>query len=248
MKDFIKSVYGTIPNRDEFIDKLISYEAKMMKLFKELELKANQQQLLRAFVIACNGDTEFEASFTELDSLMHKKGKGSRIAANALKTLGKWQEEHKIELVRVIQPGQRKRMDDGTFEYLKTKFKFVFLEEIINVFYNDGADFEDALDELTKSVKAQFKGAVPKRKYHPRENLKRAKKTIETKFVRVYEFAMASGLNPVKQCQLVLENMHNILGELNAESTGKDNRAKFIMNFESKLVDVETQKEVAIKE
>ena len=247
MKDFILSVYATMQNRDEFFENLVKYETKMMRLFKELELKANHQHLLRAFVIACKGEAEFEASFTELDSLMHKNGKGSRKAANALKSLRKWQEEHGIELLRVVQPGQRKRVADGTFEYLKTKYRFVFLEEIINIFFHDSLNFEAALDELIEKLKAEYKGSVPKKKYSPKHNLKKAKNTIETKFRKAFELSMEAGLNPVNECRKIMDNIHNIFVELEAQTIGSDNRANFIMNFESKLVFNETLEEETIR-
>ncbi|HEY8561271.1 MAG TPA: hypothetical protein VIL74_12920 [Pyrinomonadaceae bacterium] len=246
MKNNIKNIDKTLENYNEISTKLIDYETAMMGLYRELELKANQWQLLKALIIASNGKTEFNVSFTELDNLMIKTGKGSRRAGSALKSLQKWQDENKIELIRVIKPGHRKRNNDGTFEYLKTSFKFILFEEIATVFYSDNGNFEAAFDKLISKAKAEYKETDKWRKHTPQHNLRKAKRTIKTKFRRVFELSMKAGLNPINECRRLIEDIQTILFEIEDETTGNDNKAKFIKNFESKLINSETLGEVVI--
>ena len=224
--------------RDNFFEKLINYEARMMQIFKELELKPNQCQLIRAFLIASKGKTEFEASFSELDALTNKKRKSEGKTANvrnALKTLLEWQDKNQIELIRVVRKGQQFKTNEGIINYQKSKYRFILVSNLAEVLYSDSENFEIVFEELISKIRAEYKPALKLRKYHPNHNLTKVRKTIETKFKRTFELAKEAGKSPTYECKKVFRNVLNILRDLVIEETEKENREKFITEFESSL-------------
>jgi len=125
---------------EKFFKNYIKYEAKMLRIFRELQLKPNQCQLIRAFIVVSDGQPEFEASFSELEAITSKKGKSEKKTANvrnALKTLLEWQNKNQIELVRVLEKGKQITDQDGRINYQKSKYRFILLNDLATVIYSD---------------------------------------------------------------------------------------------------------------
>lgn len=223
---------------DKFFKNYIKYETRMMQIFKELQLKPNQCQLIRAFLIVSDGKTEFEASFSELEALTNKKGKDDRktnTVRHALKTILEWQDKNQIELIRVLQKGRQITGEDGKFNYQKSKYKLILLNNLATVLHTDSERFEAVFDELISKIREEYKPAEKGRKHHPLHKLKIARKTIETKIRRVFELSKEAGLNPIIECKRVLNKALNVFRGLEIEDTDKANREQFITEFETLL-------------
>jgi hypothetical protein len=210
-----------VEGKRERTESYIKYEEALGKFFKQLDMKANQCQLIRAFILVSKGETEFEASFAELAGVFHKrKANESRPdskARNAFKGLLKWQEEHKMELIRVLRKGQRIQNDDGTIDYVKTKYEFVILDELVKVLHSNSEDLEAVIDQTLIKIKTKYKPVERTKAYHPRHLLRKAKKTIYTKLRKIFELAVQSGINPTEECQRVLNESWEIYNELEEE-------------------------------
>lgn len=229
--------------KDNFFERVIEYEAKMMRLFKELGLKANQCQLIRAFIILSKGESEFEASFSEMDNLMQKAKNGNkkRTSRYALNTLLDWQNENGFELIRVLRKGRRFTTEEGTFDYSKSKYRFVVLKELVRILYSNAVNFDSEFDALMQTVKSEFKPVEKVKKHYPLHNLRKARKTVETKIKRIFELSKEAGLKPFDECMRLLSKCLNISEEMESEFQEKENRDKFIKNFEELLEDESTQ-------
>jgi hypothetical protein len=217
---------------------LINYEKAFGRFFKELDMKPNHCQLIRAFVLVSEGKTVFEASFADLASVFHKKElrnpRPDTNARNAFRTLLEWQEKHEIELIRVLKRGQRVEKA-GKYEYTKTQYEFVALEELVKVLYSDSESLESVVEEALIKIKAQYVPVKKARAYTPRHLLQKAKKTIYTKLERIFELAIRAGMHPTEECELMLRDSFKRLNELDDEYKEKQNRKEFINEFESKL-------------
>jgi hypothetical protein len=239
-----------VEGKREQTESYIKYEEALGKFFKELELNPNQCQLIRAFILVSKGETEFEASFAELANVFHKrKANESRPdskARNAFKGLLKWQEEHQMELVRVLRKGQRIQNDDGTIDYVKTKYEFVILDELVKVLHSNSKDLETVIKETLIKITAQYKPVEKTKAYHPRHLLRKAKKTIHTKLRKVFELATQSGINPAEECQRVLNESWKIYNELEEDWTEQQNREKYKAEFELLLNRNETSEDVEL--
>ncbi|MCA1625697.1 MAG: hypothetical protein LC768_13735 [Acidobacteria bacterium] len=251
MEDMAKSTQletDGAEGKSEQIESFIRYEEALGKFFKALDLKPNQCQLIRAFVLVSKGKTEFEASFAELAGVFHKrkanKSRPDSTARNAFKGLLKWQKEHQMELVRVLKPGHRVQNDDGTFDCVKSKYEFVILDELVKVLHSNSEDLETVIDQTLTKIKAQYKPVEKTKAYHPRHLLKKAKKTISTKLRKVFELAVQSGVDPAEECQRVLNDSWNIYKELEEDWTEQQNREKYKAGFELLLSSNETSEDV----
>lgn len=227
----------------------MDYEKAMGKLFRELNLKANQRDLIRAFILVSKGEKEFEASFAELAAVFSKKkenqSRPDTTARNAFKGLEKWQEESKMELIRVKSVGKRINniKKGGKIEYVKTKYEFVMLDELVKVLHSDSENLDSAIKQVLEKIKTEYKPVEKTKKYHPLHNLKKAKNNIFTKLRRIFEYANEAGLKPMQKAEEILNEGLKILEELNAEQEDKQNRAKFIKNFESQFEQDKSSKE-----
>lgn len=222
---------------DKFFENYINYETKMTQIFSELQLKPNHRHLIRAFIMVSDGQTEFEASFSELEALTNKTGKSERKTANvrnALRTLLEWQDENRIELIRVVKKGER-IPKNGVINYKKSKYKFILLSDLARVIHADSERFKTVFDELIAKIRSDFKPTVKARKYYPLHSLQRARKTVVTKIKRVFELSKEAGINPVIECKRVLNNALKMFKDLEIEETYRENRESFITEFESLL-------------
>ncbi len=232
----IQSDTDTLDATAEQVRSFINYEAALGKFFKELNLKANQCQLIRAFVLVSKGKKEFEASFAELGSVFNKKNENQcrpdSTARNAFKGLMKWQEEHKMELVRVLRKGQRTD-NNGMFTYIKTKYEFVILDELVAVLYSNSENLDSVIERTLIKIRQQYKPVAKAKSYHPNHSFRKAKKTIFTKIEVLFDLAIAAKTDPVSRCQKVLTECQEVLDRREGAWIQTQNREKFKEEFES---------------
>jgi hypothetical protein len=244
----IQSKSDSVEGKTEQIEPYIKYEAALGKLFKELDLKANHCQLIRAFILVSKGKPEFEASFAELGSIFNKSNeKQSRLdskARNAFNGLEKWQAEHQMQLIRVLRKGKRVQNADGTIDYVKTKYEFVILNELVKVLHSNSEDLEKVIEQTLIKIKAQYKPVEKTKSYHPRHLLRKAKNTIYTKLGKVFELAIKAGIDPAEECQKVLNASWGIYNELEVDWTEQQNRERHKAEFELLLSENETSEDV----
>jgi hypothetical protein len=219
----------------------INYERVFSELLRELRLKAAQCELIRAFLTVSDRETEFEASNSDLARILYKtdgnydKRLNGRVGY-ALDALQKWQEKHKTTLVQVVQKGGRENSDTtGKLQYYKTKYKFVLLEEINKEIHSDSDNAEAVIENTLAALKKEFVPAAEKTEYHPRHLMKKAKKTIFTKFRKAFEKSAEAGDDPVSYCQGIVDECQRTLNTLESERTVKQNTDRFIKEFESKF-------------
>lgn len=224
----------------EKVNNFIEYESKMLKLFGSLGLKPNHCQLIRALIIVSGGNVEFEASFKDLQKLAKgDKGNTSTIRY-ALKSLLKWQDKNNIEIVRVLTHGKRIQNQDGTFEYQKTKFRMRLIDEIDDIYQADPDNFEKEVLQLINNLKSESVQTHLRNSYHPLHNFRKAKNTIKTKLVRVYEYANQAGLNPEMEFERIVKDAKAELVKIQEIEKFKKNRTDFINSFEAKVYRRET--------
>lgn len=225
--------------RKNSIESFIDHEKTVNQLLKEFNLKPAQCQLIRAFLIASKGRSEFEASNNDLAKIIYKTdGQDYKKLSDRIRTafigLEKWQEKNGLTLVRVIEKGHRVNEDKkGLFTYSKTKYEFVLLSEIVKSFSENSGDIEEAIKLTIKQLKERFVPAPKANKYHPREWMRRSKKTIFTKLRRIFQLAVEVGDDPVAYCQEILNDGWEILHGLETEYSEYQHREKFIAEFES---------------
>ncbi len=219
----------------------INYERVFSELFRELRLKPAQSELIRAFLIVSDGETEFEASNSDLARILYKTDgtydkKLNGKVKYALKVLEEWQKENKTTLVQVVRKGYRKKSNTtGKFEYDKTSYKFVLLEEINKEIHRNPDNAEAVIENTLATLEEEFVPAAEKTKYHPRRSKRIAKNTIFTKFRKVFEKSAEAGDDPVSYCQGIIDECQRTLNTLESERTVKQNTDRFIKEFESKF-------------
>jgi hypothetical protein len=219
----------------------INYERVFSELLRELRLKPAQSELVKAFLTVSDRETEFEASNSDLARILYKtdgnydKKLNGRVKY-ALDALEQWQKENKTTLVQVVRKGGRENSDTtGKFQYYKTKYKFVLLEEINKEIHSDSDNAEAVIENTLAALKKEFVPAAEKTEYHPRHLMKKAKKTIFTKFRKAFEKSAEAGDDPVSYCQGIIAGCQKMLTTLQSERTVKRNTDSFIKEFESKF-------------
>lgn len=230
-------------NKPESISNL-KYEIVLNELFKRLNIKANQSQLIRAFLIISKGEKHFEVSYLELADILFQKDSASietlkKRVADWLKVLLNWQETNGIELIRVLERGHQIPTESGRFDYHKTKYEFVMLDEFQNLLslYSDSeTNLNDELEILIASIKKQYQPIEKMKKYHPRHQIRRNKRNILTKFKRSFELLIEAGENPVEYCQKTLNEVCKMLNEMEEKWTEQCTRENIMSNFEG-LID-----------
>lgn len=236
--DKIQTTQIEINKENQVIKSAIQYELVFNEFFKELGLKPAQRELIRAFIVISKGQTHFEVSNNDLANVLYKKDTNG-IQKNrgnldyARKVLVKWQEDNKIELIRIVRQGQRKTNESGQFEYSKTQYEFVLLAELAVLFSSGSQDLETALKRALEKIKARYKPKKKAGKTLPTNRLRIAKNTILTKFKRVFDLAIEANLNPKDECQGLLNQSQSLLNGMEKDWTEENKREAFITEFES---------------
>ena len=222
--------------REKQIMKLIKkYEDTIFSFFRELNLPLKFREIIRAYIVASDGDIVFEASHTDLTNILFRRSATSFHAnrergRSNIRALQKWQEEKGVMLIRVIEEGSKKVVD-GKPEYLKTKYEFVLLNELVHVLYNCPS----------KEIKARVKEVVARMKeINVPENSKktpvkylmqRNRSTIFTIFGKVLEQAKELKLDPVKVGKHLLSDLETTYNEVVETLTEKQSRERRISDF-----------------
>jgi hypothetical protein len=149
----------------------VDYERAFSELFRELRLKPAQSELIRAFLMVSDGETEFEASKSDLAQILYKTDgtydkKLNGKVKYALKVLEEWQQENKKTLIQVVRKGGRENSDTtGKFVYHKTRYKFVLLGEINKEIHRNLGNAEAVIENTLATLKNEFVPAAEKTKY-----------------------------------------------------------------------------------
>lgn len=227
-------------NKENLIQESIDLEKIFFELFRELGLKPAQCQLIRAFLVASNGEIEFEASNTDLAQILHKTNgydkKANSNVGYAIKVLEKWQQKNKLTLVEIVEKGRKNDdLSKGKAEYHKSKYRFVLLAELAKTYSEKSENLEAVIRDLITELKKKFVPAKEKRKYHPNHNIRKAKKTIFTYLKKIFELAIEADDSPYHRCSKILNECWEILNKLENENVKTEKSDKFITEFEKKL-------------
>lgn len=224
--------------REKVVRKLLTrYEKVIFSFFREFGLPLKFREIVRAYILASDGNTVFEASYNELTDLLFKRS-AARLRANTdtvtyhAKALQKWQANNKVVLVRVIEQGQKINHPDGSTEYQKTKYELVLLNELVKVLYNSPANKINArVKEAVSRMRAGYIPEEAKRQLPTKFKLERCRKTVFTKFGKAFEQAEEIRLNPVDYCQKLIFDLQATLDEIAAERAEKQRRERYISAF-----------------
>jgi hypothetical protein len=223
--------------REKQIKRLIKkYEETIFSFFRELKVPLQCRELLRAYIIASNGETNFEASHTYLTNLLYKKSfvdfdSNRDKVRYSISKLQKWQRKKKIDLIRVIKEGRRLNLPDGGYEYLKSQYEFVLLDELVKVLYDSSSNLEARIKEAVEKMKQAYVPADDKRKIPTHLMLERCRKTVFTKFGRALEQAKEINLNPIEYGGKLIAELQATFDEIKSQYTEKQNRERRIYEF-----------------
>ncbi len=239
---------GSQNRRDKHIKRLIKkYEATVFSFFRELNLPLKFREIIRAYILASGGETVFEASYKELTDILFKKNP-ARLQANReavrynVGELQRWQKKHEVELIRVLEKGRKISHPDGNEEYQKTKYQLVMLEELVKVLYGYPADeIEARVREAVARMRENYVCDSEKKRVPTHFMLQRNRRTIFTKFGKVFEQAEESNLNPVEECQALIFDLQVLLDEISSVRDEKQKRDRYISAFNASVSDMQSE-------
>jgi bifunctional DNA primase/polymerase-like protein len=226
----------TSRKREKQIKKLIKrYEDTIFSFFRELNLPLKFREIIRAYIVASDGNTFFDASHTDLTNILFRRSatgfraNRERVRSN-VRALQKWQEEKGVLLIRVIEEGNKKVVD-GKPEYLKTKYELVLLNELVKVLYNCPSN---EIKARVKEIVARMKEInVPEnsKKTPIKYLMQRNRSTIFSIFGKVLVQAKELNLDPVKVGEHLLSELETTLSEMAQTSIEKQSRERRISEF-----------------
>jgi hypothetical protein len=239
---------GSQNGRDKQIKKLIKrYEATVFSFFRELNLPLKFREIIRGYILASDGETVFEASYNELTDVLFKRA-AARLPSNRemvrynAEALQKWQDKHKVELIRVLQKGRKISRPDGSEEYQKTKYQLVLLEELVRVLYGcPENEMKSRVKEAVARMRGNYTPDDHKRQVPTRFMLERNRRTILTKFGRVFEQAEQVNLNPVEECQALIFKLQARLDEITSVRDEERKREGYISAFHDSVTDTKSE-------
>jgi hypothetical protein len=228
----------TYGKREKAVRGLIKrYESAIFGFFRELSLPLKFREIVRAYILASDGNTVFEASYNELTDLLFKRS-ATRLQANRetviyhAKALQDWQAKKEIELIRVVKKGRKINHPDGSTEYLKTRYELVLLDELVKVLYNCPAnEINKRIKETVNKMKQAYQADDVKREIPVKYMLERNTRTLFTKFDRTFEQAEAINLNPVRYCQRLITELQAKLDRVVADRAENQRRESYISAF-----------------
>lgn len=241
--------FREIQEQQTDLTSLISSQKPFLELFKQLELKPNQIELIRAFMVASQGEIEFEASYWDLAKILYSKGGQyeqrwvDRVKYH-LEGLQNWQDEKGINLIQVIKKGDRKKsLTDGKFITTKSKYRFVLLDELNQDFNNNSENLELAVKRTIERVKEQFIPSDKRKKYPSGVLMKRAKETVLTKMEKIFEFALESGIDAENYCRKIISQCLELVTDLQNKTKAEQHRQNFLLDFRTKYLTKTLEKE-----
>jgi putative DNA primase/helicase len=216
--------------------RITKYEKTIFSFFRELNLPPKFREIIRAFIIASDGNTFFEASYNDLTNILFKRS-AIRFRANKnwtrsnVRALKKWQQDNGVELVRIIEEGNIRITPDGGEEYLKTKYELVLLDELVQVIYTCPSQ---EINERVKEAVARMKEInVPEKtkKTPTLFILQRNRSAIFTIFGKALEQAKEINLDPIEYGERLLEDLNATFSEAAESLTENLNRERRISEF-----------------
>lgn len=227
-------------SEESIANSTLHYEMVCNALFRRLGIKSNQCRLIKAFIEVSQGKKEFEVSYLELADILFEKDSALRDTlkkrvADWLKVLLVWQEKNGVELIRILEVGSKKENETGRFEYSNSVYELVMLDGFQKLIASKSENLAADIDEFILSLDSQFQPIKRVKKYHPRHQARKNKNTVLTKFKRIFELMVEIDENPIKYCQLVLDDARKTLNELEANWIEQRTREKLLSEFESYL-------------
>lgn len=220
------------------IESFIRYEKALNEFFRALHLTATLCQFIRALIMICGGNKEFEASANDFAGILYAKNPERKRqdvdkVRYALKVLKQWQEVNQITLVEIIEPGGRVKNENNLYDYKKTKYEFVGLDELVSIMYSDSENIDETIQNVLDRLKEQYQPAKKRKKYHPNHTKRIDKNTIKTKLKKVFDLSIEAGMNPVEECQRLIENCQTLLNGWELEWMEEQHKQNLINEFES---------------
>lgn len=219
------------------LDNILEYEKVLNALFAELKMSAAMSRFVRALILASNGETNFEISQKELAKSYLGADTRSEVqnVRDNLTALKKWQKKHQINLVTIVE-GSRVKDREGKFTFVKTKYEFGLLENLVKLLFSESDELETQVSTAIEELKKSFQLKRNKKSYHPRRLVRQARRTIQTKLKNIFNLAQSiEGVCPVEYCKSVLNESVENLEILEEDYLHKLNRRKRIESFEKRL-------------
>lgn len=233
---------GSQNRREKQVKSLVKkYEDTIFSFFRELGVPLKFREIIRGYILASGGEIVFEASYSELTDILFKRTAG-RLQSNRdvvrynAESFQEWQKKHRVELIRVIEKGRKVTHQDGSEEYQKTKYQFVLLDELVKVLYGCPAEEMRArVNEAVARMRANYVPDDTKKKVPTFYMMRRAQKTILTKFGKVFEQAEELNRNPVEVCQKLIFDLQTALDEISTQREEKHRRDCYVSAFQTSL-------------
>lgn len=221
--------------REKQVKRLIKkYETTIFSFFREFGLPLRLREIIRAYILASGGETVFEASHNELTDILFKRTL-ARLQAdretvrNNVKSLQRWQEKHQVELIRILEPGRRIKHPDGGEEYRKTKYELVLLDELVSVLYGcSEKEMASRVREAVARMRGSFVPEEKKPKLPTHYEMRKAEKTIFTKFGKVIGYAGETNRDPVRVAQNLIFKLQSALDDYVALRDENQKREAYI--------------------
>lgn len=236
----------------------ISYIPGMENLINnfltEVGLKPGLRELVRAFNIISEGNPYFEASREELAAIVYgqkavenkaeRKRSNDKIR-NAIKSLQKWQEDNKLDVIQIVVLGNRIKTDEGQFRYNKTKFYFSLLDEILKSL-SSAENVETSVEEVIEKLKEQYQPVEKRQPYHPKHKIQKAGKTLLTYLQNIFHWNIETKSDPVKSCEMFLRQLNERFDELSSDWKEQQSKNKFIADFERLIEGCQEKEKVSV--
>lgn len=219
----------------------------------ELGIDPNQRELIRSFITVSEGNPYFEASQKDLAAIvyggnLHNRDECKRATDKIrynLKTLLKWQEANNLEIIQIVTLGNQIKTGDGQFQYNKTRFYFLLMDEILKSISSDSAGSVEArIEKVIEKLKEQYHPVEKRKSYHPNHKIQKAGKTLLTTMDNIFNWNIEAHSDPVNSCERFLGQLTERIEQLSSEWKEKQAREKVISKFERLMTNCKENREL----
>lgn len=240
-----------IEERNQKTERSITSEITkaIIAISKGFDMKADLRELLLAFVDLSDNSVDFEASYQDITNAVHigkyneeQSRRNCWNTKNALKRLWKWQEENRFTFIEKVESGSKEQKADGTFDYHKTKYRFIILRELLKEV--ESVPEEDLAEHLRKvfyKILNNFKPVKKDKVLTVRQQMKKDESAIYTLYQRVFRQAIEVGKDPIDESQKIIKNLERISTELEALHIEDQAENEFYEQFNRKYAEIDEE-------